>query len=153
MAVGQIQKISNAEISFEFPSKKVKGTIEGFESTSKIDFDDITKSSFKGSVEAKTLDTNNFLRNLSLRSGKYFDVNDYPKITFESTSIVEDANEYVVSGMLTLKGQAKLTVIRFKKDGNQLIGSTQIYSSDFGIKIKKEREDNLVKVNFIFEVE
>ena len=47
----------------------------------------LENSIFKGSVDSKTLDTNNGLRNWSLRSGKYFDVDDHPKITFESKEI------------------------------------------------------------------
>ena len=43
--------------------------------------------------------------------------------------------------------------IDFKKNGNQLIGTTTIYSSDFGITIiKKSKEANAVKVTMTFKV-
>ncbi len=144
--------ITKAEVNFEFVSKDVKGTIEGFESTSSIDFDNPENSVFKGSVAVETLDTNNGLRNWSLKSGKYFDADDFPKISFESTLVTENKNDYSVKGNLTLKGVTKPTTILFSKKGNQLKGLFEIYSYDFGIKIKKKREDNLVKVTLLFNL-
>ncbi|MEM9000805.1 MAG: YceI family protein [Bacteroidota bacterium] len=147
----QIQ-IIGADISFEFPSKNVTGTISGFESTSIIDIDSIENSKFIGSVTAKTLDTNNGLRNWSLRGGKYFDVDDYPKIKFESAKVIQTDSGLEVTGDLTLKGTSKPITIVFVRKGNQLMGSTSLYCIDYGIKIKKKREDNLVKVNFLFDL-
>ncbi|WP_158259135.1 YceI family protein [Flagellimonas meridianipacifica] len=146
-------KISSAKITFEFVSKEVKGTIEGFESQSKIDWQNLENSYFKGAVESKTLDTNNGLRNWSLRSGKYFNVDDYPKITFESTEIQKKNDTLLVTGTLNIKGIEKEVTITFKKNGQQLVGTTSLYSIDYGIKIKKKREDNLVKVKMVFETD
>ncbi|WP_350291883.1 YceI family protein [uncultured Croceitalea sp.] len=145
--------VSKAEISFEFVSKGVKGTIEGFESTSRIDFDNPENSTFEGSVGVKTLDTNNGLRNWSLRSGKYFDADDFPRIQFKSTSVSQKDASLVVIGDLTLKGITKPITIDFIKKGNQLKGSTAIYSYDYGIKIKKKREDNLVNITLLFNLD
>lgn len=142
--------ISKAEVSFEFVSKKVKGTIQGFESTSTIDFDNPAHSIFKGAVATETIDTNNGLRNWSLKSGKYFNADDFPRIQFTSTSVHKKENRYVVNGNLTLKGITKPITIYFMKKGNQLKGNTSIYSSDYNIKIKKKREDNLVRITLLF---
>ncbi|WP_422859964.1 YceI family protein [Flagellimonas sp. S174] len=144
-------KITSAKITFEFVSKEVKGTIEGFESQSKIDWQNLENSYFKGAVQSKTLDTNNGLRNWSLRSGKYFNVDDYPKITFESKRIRNENTKLLVTGNLNIKGVEKEITITFTKNGQQLVGTTSLYSIDYGIKIKKRREDNLVKVKMVFE--
>ena len=144
--------IAKAEITFEFVSKGVKGTIGGFESTSSIDFDNPENSVFKGAVAVKTLDTNNGLRNWSLKSGKYFDADDFPKISFSSTSVIVNENDYTVKGTLTLKGVSKPVSIAFAKKGNQLKGQLEIYSFDYGVKVKKKREDNLVKVTLLFDL-
>ncbi|GMN08917.1 YceI family protein [Croceitalea sp. MTPC9] len=144
--------ISKAKISFEFVSKDVKGTIEGFESSSKIDFDNPENSFFSGSVAVKTLDTNNGLRNWSLKSGKYFDEDDFPRIEFESSAVNPKDDGYLVKGNLTLKGTTKPITIVFAKQGNQLKGTTSIYCSDYGIKIKKKREDNLVRITLLFDI-
>lgn len=144
--------ITKAEISYEFVSKDVKGTIEGFESTSSIDFDNPENSIFKGAVAVETLDTNNGIRNWSLKSRKYFNSSDHPKISFESTAVIENENDISVKGNLTLKGITKPITIIFSKKGNQLRGLFEVYSSDFGINIKKKREDNLVKVTLLFNL-
>lgn len=146
-------KVKSANISFEFPSKKVKGSIAGFQSTSEIDFNTLETSRFEGSVAAKTLDTNNFLRNLSLRSGRYFNVSDFPRIKFVSNSIQNIDEALLVKGSLTLKGTTKPFEITFERVGYQLIGTASLYSSDYGITIKKERKDNLVKITFDFLLE
>ncbi len=144
--------ISNAEVSFEFVSKEVKGSIAGFTSSSSINFDTPENSSFTGSVAVETLDTNNGLRNWSLKSRKYFDEDAFPRISFESTAVSQNETGYTVKGNLTLKGITKPITISFTKKGNQLKGLFEIYSYDYGIKIKKKREDNLVKVVLLFDL-
>jgi polyisoprenoid-binding protein YceI len=53
-------------------------------------------------------DTDNHIRDADLRSPTYFDVAKYPMMTFHSTSIVaKDANEFTVSGNLTIKNVTK----------------------------------------------
>ncbi|MGW9686320.1 YceI family protein [Flagellimonas sp. 2504JD1-5] len=149
--LAQKAEITKAEISFVFVSKNVNGTFSGFESTSHIDLDNLEDSVFQGSVLSKTIDTNNGLRNWSLRSGKYFDVDDHPKIKFQSTAVYLDGNEIKVKGQLTIKETTKPIAITFKRVQNKWIGTTSLYSMDYGIKIKKKREDNLVKVKMVFE--
>ncbi len=149
----QDTKITTGKITFEFPSKKVKGTIEGFESTSKIDWENPSNSSFQGSVESASLDTNNGLRNWSLRSSRYFSAKNYPRISFTSNSVQKEGNTWIVQGDLTLKGITKPFRIDFKESNGKLKGKGKLYSSDFDIKIKKQREDNLVLVYFEFGID
>lgn len=152
IASGQNTSIKSAQISFEFVSKNVKGTISGFESESSIDLGNLESSIFKGSVSSETLDTNSGLRNWSLKSGKYFDADDYPKISFESNVVRLEGEKLVVKGILTIKETSKQVTITFIRKENQLIGTTSLYSIDYGIKIKKKREDNLVKVKMVFDI-
>ncbi|UII79479.1 YceI family protein [Flagellimonas sp. CMM7] len=149
---GQKTKIKSAQISFEFVSKKVKGTISGFKSESSIDVGNLENSIFKGSVSSETLDTNSGLRNWSLKSGKYFDADDYPKISFKSNKVKLEGEKLVVNGELTIKETLKPITITFTRKENQLIGTTSLYSIDYGIKIKKKREDNLVKIKMVFDI-
>ncbi|MEM6894808.1 MAG: YceI family protein [Bacteroidota bacterium] len=144
--------VKSGEISFEFVDKGVKGTIGNLASTSNIDFDNPETSVFSGSVETETLDTNNGIRNWSLKNRKYFDADNHPKITFESNTVKAGATNWKVTGPLTIKGISKNITITFAKKGNQLIGTTELYCYDFDIKIKKKREDNLVKVKMVFEL-
>ncbi|WP_350285771.1 YceI family protein [uncultured Croceitalea sp.] len=146
----QNKAIKSAEVTFEFVAKGVDGTIAGFTSASTIDFDNLQNSVFKGAVAVETLDTDNGLRNWSLKGRKYFNEDSYPKISFESTTITQKDDTYKVQGTLTLKGTKKPLTITFTKNGNTLVGKASLYTSDFGINIKKKREDNLVKITFRF---
>ncbi len=142
-------EISTAEITFTFVSKNVDGGISGFSSSSSIDLENVSTSKFKGSVAVETLKTGNFLRDWSLKGKKYFNADTYPEISFESTSIETTNTGFRVTGNLTLKGKSKPITIDFTQKANQLIGTTTLFSSDFGINIKKERKDNEVIVNFL----
>lgn len=150
---GQKTNIKSAQISFEFVSKNVKGTLSGFESESSIDVGNLENSIFNGSVSSETLDTNSGLRNWSLKSGKYFDADDYPKISFKSNKVKLEGQKLVVNGELTIKETSKPITITFTRKENQLIGTTSLYSIDYGIKIKKKREDNLVKIKMVFDID
>ncbi len=144
-------KITSAEISFVFDSKNVDGTFSGFNSESSIDLNDLTNSVFKGSVEVKTINTGNFLRNWALKGGRYFNTGKHPKISFESSAIKENENGFSVEGHLTIKGIRKPVTFDFTINEKTLIGTTTLYTTDFDIKIKKEREDNKVNVKVVME--
>ncbi len=145
--------LSDADISFVFVSKKVKGTISGFSTTSVIDTNDFLNSKLKGSVQTETLDTGNFLRNWSLKGSKYFDVDKYPTLAFESTSIKKNNNAFEVTGQLTIKETTKPITFLFTKEENRLKGTATIYSTDFDIQIiKKSREANKVEILLSFEL-
>ena len=149
----QEQSISSAKISFTFVNEEVDGTLSGFTSSSSIDFNDLENSKFKGSVDVETIDTGNSLRNWSIRRGKYFNASDYPKISFESTSIQSTASGFTVKGDLTIKSITKSISVDFTKSGTQITGTTTLYSSDYGITIsKKGREKNQVDVIFAFQL-
>jgi len=145
-------QIASAEVSFTFVNNDVDGTLEGFKSNSTIDVTNFENSSFKGAVEVATIDTGNSLRNWSLRRSKYFDADAHPEITFESSSISQDGQTFKVNGNLTIKGVTKNIDFQFERNGKQLIGKTTIYSSDFGISIKDDRNKNKVLVKIVFQL-
>lgn len=153
-SVIEASKIKTATISFEFPSKAVAGSITGFESSSVIDWEHPENSIFEGSVAANTLDTDNRFRNWHLKGGKYFDADNFPKISYKSKQVVSNEDGIlIVEGDLTIKDITKPMTISFIKNGKQIIGTAKLYSLDYGIKIKKKREENLVKVRFTFDLE
>jgi polyisoprenoid-binding protein YceI len=148
------QRIANANISFTFVAKDVDGTIDGFSSTSTIDWDTPENSVIEGTVLSETIKTGNFLRDWSLRGSKYFNADEHPKISFKSTTVKRENDALLVNGNLTIKGITKPITIRFTKNGKKLLGTTTLFSSDFDITIlKKGRESNKVRVQFNLELE
>lgn len=144
--------IASAEITFVFLSNDTDGSISGFSSSSIIDAENPSNSVFRGEVKTESLETGNFLRNWSLRGSKYFDVDTYPTITFSSTSVSETDSGYSVKGDLTIKDSTQPITIFFTRSGKNLTGTTTLFSSDFGVNIKKKREDNKVSVKMVFQL-
>ena len=152
MSFGQ-SSIKSAKITFNFESKDVDGTISGFKSESKIDLENPENSKLKGSVSVKSIKTGIFLRDWSLKGSKYFDEDLHPRINFVSNSVTADSDGFIVKGTLTIKNIDKPMTIDFTKNGTKLVGKATVNSSDFGINIKKNPEDNKVAVKIVFELE
>lgn len=146
-------QVSSAEINFVFVGYDVEGSIKGFSSSSSIDLDNLENSQLKGAVTVETIDTGNSIRNWSLKRGKYFDAETHPKITFESNTIKVNGDDITIIGPLTIKGITKEVTFKFIKTEKQLAGKTTLYSSDYGIQIKTEREENKVTVGIVLHLE
>ncbi|WP_411030659.1 YceI family protein [Spongiimicrobium sp. 3-5] len=142
--------LKDASVSFVFVSKDVDGHIGGFQSNSVIDLDNISGSNFEGSVRVETIKTGIFLRDWSIKGRKYFDKDKYPTIHFKSDTVKLQGDKIIITGQLTIKKTTKTIDIAFSRENNQWMGTTSLYSSDFGINIKKKREDNLVRVSLTF---
>ena len=95
-------------------------------------------------VQVKSVDTNDEKRDQHLRSPDFFSVNQFPTMTFKSTSVSRGADEtYEIKGDLTLHGVTKPVVLSMRKTGegddpwgNHRIGfegTTKIKRSDFGM--------------------
>lgn len=154
LGLGQANTIKSAEVTFDFPAKDVNGRISGFSSESTIDFENPENSKFKGYVLVKTIKTGIFLRDWSLKGGKYFDEDLFPKISFESTNIATTSSGFDVTGMLKIKNIEKAITFKFVKNGNELIGTASLYSSDFDIKVmKKSKEENKVNVKMVLQID
>ena len=123
---------------------KVRGTFNDFEGTAYIDGSDPSRSSAKVVIQAASLDTRNADRDAHLRSNDFFDMEDYPEITFESTSIEQvDAATYRVTGDLTIKGVTKPVSFELAYTGSAtdpfgnlrvgLEGSVSVNRKDWGV--------------------
>jgi polyisoprenoid-binding protein YceI len=82
-----------------------------------------------GTVEAASVDTRSEQRDQHLRGAEFFDVENHPQITFESTRVEPNADGLRVMGNMTIKGitrevQLDATVQGTVDDpwGNQRVG-------------------------------
>lgn len=100
---------THSEITFKVKHlmiSNVKGEFKTFEGT--IDGEDFTKSKISASIDASSISTNNDDRDTHLKSPDFFEVENYPEITFVSKSIKEvDDDEFKLVGDLTIKGTTK----------------------------------------------
>lgn len=94
-------KISHLGLSW------VYGRFNEFSGGFTIDPEDPGKSSFELTIKAETIDTNNPKRDEHLRGGDFFNVKQFPGITFKSTSVKAIKDGYEVSGDFTMHGETK----------------------------------------------
>lgn len=79
---------------------KVKGEFTDFDSTVTGDINNLSSLNVKASVKVNSIDTNNEDRDGHLKSGDFFDAEQYPEITFVSKSLTNNS----ITGDLTIKG-------------------------------------------------
>lgn len=140
-AFGQDWKLNEKESFTLFIAKnlglKVSGKISGMKVTGKYNDQNIFASSFVGSIDVSTIDTQITLRDNHLKSKDYFDVKKYPTITFRSKEITAAGSTLKVIGDLSIKGVTKEIGVTFvgQKNGNKhtLVGNVTIQRSDFDV--------------------
>ena len=95
-----------------------KGTINSVEGT--IDFgDDYHAGTVDIVIDVNSLDTGNEDRDVHLMSDDFFDVENYPNITFKSNAIERLSDGYLVKGLLTIKDKTGDAQIKFEYMGSQ----------------------------------
>jgi polyisoprenoid-binding protein YceI len=121
------------------------GKFSGLSGALKLDGTDYTRSSVEVSIPAASVSTVDEKLDAHLKEADFFDVAEFPTLTFKSTSIRSTGDrDYVVDGDLTIRGITKpVTLIvndvsEPSKDpwGNQRIGlsaSTKLDRRDFGL--------------------
>src|SRR5437762_14145242 len=80
-----------------------------------FDRDNPSNSSVELSVPVESLDTNNAIRERSLKSPDFFNAKQFPTITFKSTKIEGSGDTLKVSGDLTLRGVTKPLTVEDRK--------------------------------------
>jgi polyisoprenoid-binding protein YceI len=124
----------------------VRGAFTKVSGSVKHDPADPSKDSLDATIEANSIDTRVEMRDNDLRSGRFFDVQKYPTITFHSkqTKVVAPG-KLQITGDLTIRGVTKEVVLEVDgpsqpiKDPmgkGQRIGAsatTKVNRQDFGV--------------------
>src|SRR5690242_4474533 len=107
-----------------------------------IDEQNPANSWVEAEVDAASIDTHNKLRDAHLRSAKFFEVKQYPTITFQSTNVEHVGGpHYKVTGNLTLHGVTKSITfdVEYRSQSTMmdmraaLIAKAQINRNDFAL--------------------
>ena len=97
---------------------KVRGSFTDFEGTVHIDEANPEASTAKIVVKAASINTSNEMRDGHLRSNDFFDMDNYPEITFASTGVEKLSDtDFKFTGDLTVKGTTKPLTIDLEFQG------------------------------------
>jgi polyisoprenoid-binding protein YceI len=122
----------------------VRGNFNGFEGTIVVDNSNPANSSVNVTIDASTVTTGDVRRDEHLRSADFFDVENYPTITFKSVSIdFKSPEDFDVIGELTMHGVTRPVTIKAEQTGEGtnpwgvdvagFEGKTEINREDFGL--------------------
>jgi polyisoprenoid-binding protein YceI len=146
---------------------KVRGSFNEFEGSGYFDAEDPANSTLQLTIQAASIDTRNADRDAHLRGNDFFDMEQYPQITFASTAVEQvDSETYRVTGDLTMKGVTRPVTVELEYTGaavdpygNQRIGlegKAVVNRKDWGISWNAALETGGVlvseKVTLEFEV-
>jgi polyisoprenoid-binding protein YceI len=77
-------------------------------------------------IKSDTINTDNGMRDKDLHSEKFFDVQKYPDIKFQSTSVQRRGDDYVAIGNLTIKDVTKQVELPFTLTQAEVRGKKKI---------------------------
>lgn len=137
---------------------KVRGNFEEFEGVAHIDAANPANSTVEVTIQTKSINTNNKMRDDHLRNNDFLEVDTYPTITFVSTEVEQIDDETVrITGDLTIKETTESVSLDFEFGGlatdpygNVRIGfegSTSINRQDYGVAFSSALETGGVLVS------
>lgn len=122
---------------------KVRGRFNAFDATVVVG-SDLADTRLTATVDLSSVDTNNADRDAHLRSTDFFGVDAHPQMTFASTEVRQDGEDYTLVGELTINGATRPVELEVEFNGVETYPMDQkrhagfsatgtITRSDFGI--------------------
>jgi polyisoprenoid-binding protein YceI len=121
----------------------VRGSFKDFEGTAHVDTANPANSKVELTIKADSIDTGVEDRNAHLRSADFFEVETHPEITFSSTKVERDGDDWTITGDLTIKGNTLPITVEFESTGSArdpfgnlrigFEGSTTLSRKDWGL--------------------
>ena len=98
---------SSVDFSIRHLVGRSKGKFSEFSGTVTYDEKKTEATSINAVIKVASLDTGNEKRDGHLKSGDFFDAEQFPEITFKSTKVVKKDDRLLVTGNLTMHGVTK----------------------------------------------
>lgn len=133
--------INHDESDLTFEATQQGGTFEGYfgEFTADMRFsaDDLENSGFDVTVDVTSIDTGSSQRDQELPKSDWFDFDDFPEATFNTSEIRETADGYEAVGELRIRDAAHEITLPFtwNTDGDaaQMQGEVTIDRTRYGV--------------------
>jgi polyisoprenoid-binding protein YceI len=146
---------------------KVRGQFGDFDAEIVTGADPLA-STVSATVDLSSIDTGNADRDAHIRSADFFDVESHPTLSFRSTGIRADGDDFLVDGELTLHGVTRPVTLGLEVNGFQhaspfgdvragFSATGEINRKDYGIEFNMPLEGGGVvvgdKVQITIEIE
>jgi len=132
-----VDEKSEVKFSIKNFGLNTEGSLTGLKGTIKFDPANVAASSFNVSVDVNTINTGIDSRDSHIKKEDYFDAAKFSTISFVSTNITANQNQYTVTGNLTIKGITKPVSFPFtvQTENNDVMfnGNFSINRKDFGV--------------------
>lgn len=129
----------NSKVNFSVKNMKVntvEGTFMGMQGDVKFDEENMDLCSFDVCVDAASVDTGIKKRDSHLREPDFFNVAEYPKICFTSTSTTKLDKGYEVTGTLLMNGVEKEVIIPFLYNDSKFTGLLSLKRKDYNLGLE-----------------
>jgi polyisoprenoid-binding protein YceI len=136
---------------------KVRGQFDEFEGTAHVDTENPAASTISVTIQAASVTTGNAQRDGHLKTPDFFDIENYPTITFVSTDVERDGTDWNVTGDLTINATTKPVTVVFEETGTArdpfgnlragFEGAVTINRTDWGLSFNAALETGGVLVS------
>lgn len=145
---------THSEIQFKVKHlmiSNVTGHFKQFSGSVETDGDDFSTATFNFSADISSISTNNEQRDAHLKTGDFFDAENYPQLIFRGDELEKvDEENYVIHGTLTMRGVSKKVTLDAEFGGmtqdpwgNTRVGFSingRINRKDFGVSFSMVSE-------------
>ena len=153
---------TSSEISFDIEGlKDTKGFFKDFDIVFKVSDNDPKQAKIKVSINTKSINTDNDIRDEELIGSDFFNTDKYPSIEFYSKGIKKIEDKYSTKGIINMMGESKDLAFSFEHKGITnnnsgfkvaiFEGTFEIDRTNFGMEHVVSVGDN-VAVNFYCEL-
>lgn len=134
---------SHSAVGFEVKHmmvSKVKGQFDAYTAdVEAADLTDLTTATIAFKFDVASINTRSEDRDNHLKSADFFDADVFPAITFQSTAIDKDGDDYKVTGDLTIKDVTKAVTFDVEFGGKGINPwGVEVYGFEAETKINRE---------------
>jgi len=139
--------------SVKFTSKNPEGIFTDMKGDIIFDAKDLAASSVNMTIDPKSINTGNGMKNKHAKSEKWFDTENYPEIKFNSKQINKTDSGYEVVGTATIRKVTKDITIPFTFENNIFVGIFVFNRIEFelgpttGMQGKKAEHEIQIEIN------
>lgn len=157
-----VRDVAHSQINFVAESRMIDahGTFDKWDAEIHFDPENISGSTVKITIDAKSINTRIEMRDNHLRSNDFFATDSFPTITFNSTIVNQLQDDRVnITGDLTIRGQTKAVtfpsrLMFFDPERNvgRIRGTVTIDRNDFGVAYNSRANPIAAEVQIQFDI-